>query len=140
VKEWVGEMGLDSHVVLPGLQTDVRPFLAAMDVFMMTSQFEGLPVAMLEAMAMERAVASTGAGGVRDVLEPGTSGFVVDVDRPQDLVPVVEALLRDSRLRNRLGRQARVRVEERFSLQRMVRDLEALYADCLARPTRTLAS
>jgi glycosyltransferase involved in cell wall biosynthesis len=118
---------LGDYVLLPGLQEDVRPYLAAMDVFMSSSLFEGLPVALLEAMAMELPVVATAAGGIPEMVEDGNSGFVVPVNQPEQLLPIVIQLLEDGGLRERTGKAARSRIEERYSIQQMVRNLEEIY-------------
>lgn len=120
-------LGLDDRVRMPGLQTDVKPYLELSNIFMMSSQFEGLPIALLEAMAMECAVVATSAGGIGEVVRHGVDGYLADVDQPGQLVDfAVELCLNDS-LRLEFGRNARKRVEESFSLRRMVSELESLY-------------
>ena len=128
VRQWVAEAGLQDRVLLAGVQEDVRPYLAAMDLFMMTSEFEGLPIAMLEAMAMERVVLATKAGGIAEVIEHGRNGFLVDRAAPLQLVGIATRLLGDSPLRLRIGANARARVRDRFSVERMVGELESVYS------------
>ncbi|MEJ2542276.1 MAG: glycosyltransferase [Gemmatimonadota bacterium] len=124
-----GALGLGSVVHWTGLQEDVRPYLAVMDVYMMSSAFEGLPVALLEAMAMRCAVASTAVGGIPEVLRDGENGLLVAVDRPHDLVDRATDLVADPELRGRLGAAARGTVEEGFSVKRMARELEDIYLE-----------
>lgn len=119
-------LGLEEVVEMPGLQTNPREWFARMDVFMMTSVFEGLPIALLEAMSMECAVLSTKAGGVGEVVEEGRSGLLVEVDDWLSLSNRLEELY-DPEFREELARGARERVVEKFSMQRMVEDLEAVY-------------
>jgi glycosyltransferase involved in cell wall biosynthesis len=101
-----------------------------MDIFMMTSEFEGLPIALLEAMSMECAVATTNAGGVKEVIQKDISGLMVDVDEWDQLAEKLE-ILRDNKLRLSLARKARERVLDSFSLKRMVNELEDVYLDVL---------
>lgn len=123
--------GLQDAVVLPGLQEDVRPWLAAMDVYVMSSQFEGLPIALLEAMASGLPPVCTGVGGIPQVIEHGTSGFVVDpMDWTQLKEPVVQ-LLEDAQARARMGAAARERVQERFSVDVMAQRLLAIYDEVI---------
>lgn len=125
-------LGLDGVVVFAGLQREPRPFLWAMDIFLSTSIFEGLPLALLEAMAAGRAVVATAVGGVKEVVDDGISGVLLpgepgrfDHARTCD---AVTDLVDDVVRRRLLGNNARAVVEERFSTARMQRELAALYA------------
>lgn len=125
----VNTLRLGNIVHLPGLREDVRPYLAAMDVYMISSQFEGLPVALLEAMAMECAVVATAVGGIPEVVGAGDCGMLVDPGRPDLLAAAASSLLASrAGLRSR-GQSARYIVESRFSLGQMVRRVEATYAE-----------
>jgi glycosyltransferase involved in cell wall biosynthesis len=116
---------------MPGLQTEVRPFLAAMDIYMMSSVFEGLPIALLEAMSMGCAIDTTDAGGIKEVIRHGTDGLLCGVDEPEKLVDFVAELSMDAAKRKALGIQARNRIEECFSMESMVRELEKSYLKLL---------
>lgn len=118
--------GLEERVIMPGLQTDVKPWLSAMDIFMMTSSFEGLPIAMLEAMSMQCAVVATNAGGTREVIDNNDDGLIVEVNDYRLLVGGIESLV-DSKRRSELTNRARAKVEKHFSITRMVHELENLY-------------
>lgn len=121
--------GLTDVVHLPGLQEDVRPYLAAIDVYMMSSQFEGLPVALLEAMAMECAVVCTAVGGIPELVRPGENGLLVAPDDPAALARAAATLLADGDMRARFAVAARERVARSFSMGRMARRLEQIYTD-----------
>lgn len=121
------ELGLRDAVLFTGLVEDVRPALSAMDVYLMSSEFEGLPVALLEAMAMGRPVVSTAVGGVKEAVVDGESGVLVTALDPDLLAQAVEKLLDSRRERTRLGAEARARVQNHFSLQSMTRSLETAY-------------
>ncbi|MCK6618766.1 MAG: glycosyltransferase [Cyclobacteriaceae bacterium] len=120
-------LNLDQKVVMPGLQIDVKPWYSAMDIFMMTSVFEGLPVALLEAMSMQCAVVTTNAGGIKQVIRNSKDGIVVDTEEWDKLSDAIQQLAVDDIMRKALGEAARLRVLEVFNLQRMVRELEDLY-------------
>jgi glycosyltransferase involved in cell wall biosynthesis len=109
------------------LKEDVRPYLAALDIFMLTSEFEGLPVALLEAMAMEKAIVSTRAGGIPEVVENDVTGLLVPVDRPMDCIQRVVTLLDNYVSIAALGKAARRKIVENFSIENMVQKLEAVY-------------
>ena len=120
-------LGLEDYVLLPGLQEDTLPWYSMMDIFMMTSSFEGLPIALLEAMSMECAVVATRAGGIGEVVVDGESGVLVDVDEWERLSNLLVDLAGDRDMRDKLGISARDRVVEEFSLRGMCFELERAY-------------
>lgn len=122
-------LGLEERVIMPGLQSDVKPWYSAMDIFMMTSVFEGLPVALLEAMSMQCAVVTTDAGGIKEVVRDAIDGIVVTTERYRDLSEQIALLAGDQQRRMDLGEAARKCVLQRFSLTRMVMELENLYSE-----------
>jgi L-malate glycosyltransferase len=131
VEQQIAARGLAGVVHLPGLQDEVRPFLAAMDVYLMSSIFEGLPVALLEAMSMECAPVCTAVGGIPEVIRAGENGILTPPDRPDELALAVHGLLGDVGRIRALGAAARRSVEARFSMRRMARELESLYTEVL---------
>lgn len=124
-------LGLEAAVRWTCLQDDVRPYLSAMDVYLSSSDFEGLPLALLEAMAMELPVVATSVGGVPEAVEDGVTGHLAprgDVSRLSQ--QVLEVLAKPEAARD-LGRRGRERVVERFSTVRMQRDLLDVYHQVL---------
>lgn len=126
--EWK-KLELENIVFFPGLQTNVKPYFEAMDIFMMSSSFEGLPIALLEAMSMECAVVSTDAGGIKEVIRNGIDGLTCPVDDWEQLEEKVQILLEEPGTLKNYKLAARKRVIESFSLQRMVEELEELYEE-----------
>ena len=126
--------GLDRAVAFPGLRDDVRPYLAATDVYLMTSIYEGLPVALLEAMAMRRPVVATPVGGIPEVVRDGENGRLVAVGDVEAAAGATLDLLGDRRRAAGLGAAARRTVTERFSASAMVRRVESIYDEILQRP------
>ncbi|MBM4363047.1 MAG: glycosyltransferase [Deltaproteobacteria bacterium] len=125
----VGRFGLGDAVLRPGLQEDVRPFLAAMDLFFVASDFEGLPVALLEAMASEVPAVVTDAGGMPEVVGAAAGRVVPRGDVPAMVAALVEVLGLPAAARAELGAAARARVESEFGTRRMMDALEALYRE-----------
>jgi glycosyltransferase involved in cell wall biosynthesis len=112
-----------------GLREDVADCLSAMDLYLMTSQFEGLPLALLEAMALELPVVATPVGGIPEVIEQGVSGELVAPDDAAGLVAACSRLLGEAAARESYGRAGRQRVLRDFSMQRMSADLQAVYRE-----------
>jgi len=122
------DLGLEDRLFMPGLQSNVKPWYSAMDIFMMTSEFEGLPIALLEAMSMECAIVTTDAGGIKQVIRDNKEeGIVVAVDQLDKLPDKLHELINDKARRRAFGASARKRVSNSFSLKRMVNELEQLY-------------
>jgi L-malate glycosyltransferase len=120
-------MGLQDVAHWAGLQEDVRPYLAVMDVYMMSSVFEGLPVAMLEAMSMSCGLVCTAVGGIPEVIRNGENGLLVDAEHPERLADRASELLSSREMLGELGAEARRTVERDFSIARMTQELENLY-------------
>ncbi len=127
IKTELKRLKLEKKVFFPGLQTQVRPYFEAMDIFMMSSQFEGLPIALLEAMSMECAVVATDAGGIKEVIRNKKDGLTCAVEDWQKLADLGEQLIEDQDQLERFKRAARDRVMESFSLKKMVQELENYY-------------
>lgn len=125
------ELNLMSCVHFVGLQPEIRPYLKAMDLFMMTSEFEGLPIALLEAMSMECVPVCTAAGGIPELIENNSNGILVPVESPLLLVDKVAGLLNNPEEMAALGTAARYTVQTSFGMQQMVNELETIYTDLL---------
>jgi glycosyltransferase involved in cell wall biosynthesis len=128
--------GLGGRLLLPGFRADGRAVIGAMDVFLMTSAFEGMPVALLEAMTLGRPVVATAVGGIPEAVSDGRDGFLCGTGDIGALVQAVLRLLDDEPLRRSVAACARATVSERFSLERAVRAVETVYEELLAGRTR----
>jgi glycosyltransferase involved in cell wall biosynthesis len=120
------QCGVTEDVTFAGEQADVRAFLRRMDVFVLPSRNEAMPVALLEAMAMERAVVASNVGGIPEVIVDGESGLLTPSGDMQRLGSALAQLVTDPTLRRQLGIAARQRVEERFSLDAMMGQYAAI--------------
>ena len=114
---------------------DVPAFLAQLDIVAMptTRQGEGCPVALLEAMACGKACVATDVPGSRDIIEDGVSGLLVEPENAIDLASAIQRLINDRQFRERMGKAARIRIEEHFSIEKEVAAHEKLYEEILAR-------
>jgi len=125
--------GLSNRVKLPGWRHDTAELLALADVFVMTSLWEGLPRALVEALKSGVPAVCYAADGVVDVLQDGVNGFVV---APRDVNALSErvcALLQDDSLRREMGRRAAASIGPEFDIDVMVRAQERLYDALLRR-------
>jgi glycosyltransferase involved in cell wall biosynthesis len=128
--------GVRERVTFTGSVGDVRPALAAADVFVQASDTEGMPGAVLEAMAMEVPVVATAVGGTPEVVTDGQDGLLVPAERPDALADAVARMLTEPGLGERLGACGRRRVVDELSVERAVTLTDALYRRLWDRPHR----
>ncbi|HPK02767.1 MAG TPA: glycosyltransferase family 4 protein [Candidatus Sumerlaeota bacterium] len=119
--------GLEATIRWQGFMADCAPVLAAADVFVISSHWEGCPVNLLEAMRAGKAIVATAVGGIPEMIEHGRDGLLVPPGRSDLLAADIGRLLADPDLRAELGGAARRRFEERFTVERMVRELTEIY-------------
>ena len=105
--------------------------MSVMDVYLMTSEFEGLPIALLEAMALGKPVVSTAVGGIPEVLRAGTTGLLAPVGAIGELSDLVLQLLDDPDLRARMGKQGAAKIDSDHHVRRRVHAIENLYHEVL---------
>ncbi|HYH14212.1 MAG TPA: glycosyltransferase [Flavisolibacter sp.] len=120
-----------NYVHFVGLQTEIRPYLKAMNVFMMSSEFEGLPIALMEAMSMGCMPACTSAGGIGELINDNSNGVLVPVNDPMQLVDRLSEYLNNPEDIQAKGQVARQTVINGFSMQKMVSEIEAIYDNLL---------
>jgi len=120
-------LGLSERFVLPGAIQDVGLIYAALDVFLMTSQFEGLPNVVIEAQAAGIPVVVPNVGGASEALLDDITGIVVGSRRPLRLASAVLQILDDPTWRERAQMQAPAFVSNRFGLERMIDETIAMY-------------
>jgi glycosyltransferase involved in cell wall biosynthesis len=124
--------GCPAAVHFSGAQSDVAPFLAAMDVFSLSSTFEGLPLALLEAMATGRTVVASAIGGIPLVVEDGITGLLVASGDEAGFTAALRRVRDDKALAKSLGEAGRSRAIGRYGLRRMLDEYEALYREAMA--------
>ncbi len=123
--------GLEEGVRFLGERDDVPDLLAACDVFVLPSRREGLGVAALEAMALGRPVVATRVGGLGTAVVHGRTGLLVAPDDAAELAAALATLIRDPVLRERLGRDGPLRVDEGFRADQMVEAYERIYREVI---------
>lgn len=125
-------LGLEGRVLFLGWRRDAKEWLAAADAFVMTSLWEGLPRALVEAMASGVAPLCYATDGVKDLIVDGVNGVAVPPGDVDGLAGRLTRVLQDEELRGRLGRAARASIGPEFEIDGMVRSQEALYGRLLA--------
>ena len=127
VEAEVRRLGLEAHVVLTGLRTDVPELLAGMDALVFSSEREGLSMAMLEAMAAGVPVIATRVGGTPELIDSGVTGVLVPPNDVETLAKALVSVLTDVAKADALRHAARTRITQQFSLQQMIETHETLY-------------
>jgi glycosyltransferase involved in cell wall biosynthesis len=129
-------LGLTGHVHFHGYRDQVRPFLAAAGVFVLSSASEGVSIALLEAMASGLPAVATDVGGNREVVVPGETGYLVPAGAPEALAEAVLRIQAEATGFERMGRAARRRVEVAFNLSTVIAQYDELYLEGLAMDVR----
>ena len=131
VRSLAEQLGVIDAVIFAGFRDDVPRLLQAFDVFTLASRYEGLSIALIEAMALGRPVVVTRAGGLPEAVTDGQSGLLVPPGDVDALAAGLVRVLSDHALAKRLGWGARRRAED-FDIQRTVRRTEEVYEELLA--------
>lgn len=131
VEEMCARRGLADRVRFPGIRRDVGALLGAMDIFVLLSRWEGLPRAVIQAMAAGVPVVCSDVGGAREAVRDGVTGFLVPAGDADGAAAAACRLLGDSAARRRMGEEGRRLLPADFSVEVMVARIEALYGDLL---------
>ncbi len=123
----VADAGLTDRARFLGRRGDVPNLLASADMFVFPSRTEGLPNALLEAMAAERPIVTTDVAGCRDLIADGQTGLLVPPRQPAQLADAIRRLIDDADLAARLGRAAKLHVTDRYSFAATVAKYAMLY-------------
>jgi glycosyltransferase involved in cell wall biosynthesis len=136
IRALVAERGLTDVVHLLGHRPDVSDILAALDVAVLSSDFEGSPLSVLEYMAAGKPIVATDVGGIPAMVSHARGGLLVPRRDPGALAAAIETLLRDPALRQRMGEHNRERQRLEFDSEASIRRIEQLYVDLFARSAR----
>ncbi len=128
-----GELGLEGRVRFLGFEPEVRRWMQAADGFVLSSRWEGLPMAVLEAAACGVPAAATDVAGTREAVVDGQTGLLAAPGSAKALAEAMSRLMgRSPKERRATGERARQRVAEQFSLEAVLDRWEALYGELLA--------
>ena len=132
LKRLAQELKIADRVHIVGFQDPVQPFLASFDLYVHPALMEGFGIAVVEAMAMGKAIVATTTGGLPEVVAQEETGLLVPPGDAEELAAAVEALLKDRARREQMGVSGKARARERFSLEASVANMEQLYGEVLA--------
>ena len=120
MKEYVTDLGW--------LQGEAKKdYLRTSDLFVFPTYFEGQPVSVLEAMAYQCGIVATRVGGIPQMIEQEQTGLLIEPKDPEGLKSALEKLLSDPDLCERLGKNARVKIEKEFSIEKSLQELIKIY-------------
>jgi L-malate glycosyltransferase len=128
LEKQVHEHHLEKHVWLPGFRTDVLGCIKGFDLFVMSSVTEGLGTSLLDAMAASRPIVATTAGGIPEIVADGVTGLLVPPRDHGALAAAIVRMLKDDAARRRLGDAGFARVNDRFTVERMVENTANVYS------------
>ena len=123
------KLGIADKIIFTGFRTDIKEALVSIDILVMPSLREGFPMVTLEAMAMAKPIIAADIDGIREQIEHQKNGLLVPPENPVVLAEAVISLLKNKEKAERLGLAAKKRVEEEFSLKKMVNETESVYED-----------
>lgn len=128
IEKLIQQYGIEQHVSMPGQCNDVQRKLNSADVFVQSSDYEGLPISGLEAMACGLPIVTTAAGGTVDIVCNGVNGFVVDVGDCEQLANAMLHLAMDKGLRERMGTKS-LELSKDYSIEKCGEQYQKLYLD-----------
>jgi glycosyltransferase involved in cell wall biosynthesis len=127
----IENQGLSGKFLLPGFVNNIYDFLCAVDIFAMSSLFEGLCYAVVEAAAMSVPVVATAVGGMRYSVADNETGYLVEPENPEKLAEKINFLIDNPDISQQMGEKGRTRFVKLFTLERMISETEALYCGLL---------
>ena len=123
------KLGVQQEVIFAGFRKDIAPFLEMADLFLLTSEWEGLPGSILEAMAYRLPIIATNVGGIPELITHEKEGILIEPRNPQAIAANVIKLYCSKELRKQLGSNAYQQVAHEFTLSTMIARLEEIYED-----------
>lgn len=126
-------LNITQHVTFTGMLNNIPEFLEKIDIFVLSSIQEGLPIALLEAMAAHKAIIATNIGGIPEVIQHRKDGLLIEPANVIDLENAILKLITNDKKRDSFAHNAREKVVNNFNLNKTVNDLEALYINLTSR-------
>lgn len=126
------ELEISEQIVFAGFQKDMPGFLSMVDVMVLPSLYEGLPLCVIEALAMEKPVIATAVDGTPEIVIPDRTGILIEAEDTEGLAEALSFALKNRESIQQMAKNGREFVLENFSIQRQVHETEALYEElCL---------
>ncbi|HKU77056.1 MAG TPA: glycosyltransferase [Pyrinomonadaceae bacterium] len=139
VRQLISESGLSQYFMFTDHRNDVERLLDAIDIFVLSTKTEGLPLVILEAMAHAKPVVATAVGGVPELVRDKETGFLHSLGDYEAQANQLSLLVKDKVLRHRLGEAGRALAQSDFSRERFATEVSNLYSRLLGEPELTSA-
>lgn len=127
IERLITQLGLQQKVILTGWRRDIPSILQAIDVFVLTSLWEGSPISVLEAMRASVPVVATDTGGISEIILKGKTGFLVSPADVNTMAEKVISLLKDKEMREKIAKDAKESLSSNFERENMVNNTDSLY-------------
>ncbi|MEW6614142.1 MAG: glycosyltransferase family 4 protein [Thermodesulfobacteriota bacterium] len=121
------ELRVEDKVIFTGFRTDIKEVLSAIDIIVIPSLLEGFPMITLEAMAMAKPIIATNINGITEQITDGINGILIPPKNPSAIAQAIITLINNREKAKEMGLAARKKVEEEFSIEKMVSEIEKVY-------------
>ena len=125
------KLKVTDKIIFTGFRNDIKEILSAIDILVIPSILEGFPMITLEGMAMAKPIIATRIAGIIEQITDSESGILVPPNNPDSLAKAIIHLLGDRQFAYTLGLNARIRIENEFTIERMINKIEELYKTLL---------
>lgn len=132
MEQYTRELNIDNRVIFTGWRRDLPRIYADLNVLVVSSDNEGTPVAVIEAMAAGCPVVATNVGGLPDLIADGQTGYLVLPGDPEALATAILRLLRDPDTASGMAQRGQGKARQYFAIERLINDVEKLYTQLLS--------
>jgi glycosyltransferase involved in cell wall biosynthesis len=127
IRKEIADLGLERYVKLVGHQTDIYPYIQLSDIVVLTSEKEGIPRIIMEAMAFSKPVVASDVLGTRELVRDMETGLLVGYKKEQELVDALSQLLKNEGWADEMGQNARKVIEQEFTEEAVVQRIDQYY-------------
>ncbi|WP_316736887.1 glycosyltransferase family 4 protein [Pedobacter aquatilis] len=123
------ELNLEQHIIFVDFRSDIPEILSAVDIFCLPSLWEGLPIALLEAMSMRKTIVASNIDGITDLIVHNSNGLLIEPNDVKGIADAITLLAADKDLSEKLGLAAENTVKEKFNVGLMTKKIEQVYQE-----------
>lgn len=133
LRDWVNKQSLGKQIIFLGNTVDLKSLFKILDISVLPSTLEGLGLSILEAQANGVPVVASCVGGIAEIIEDRETGILVKPNNPDELYQGIKLLLEEALLREKIADKAKEQIKQRFSLERMIQQVEAVYKELISK-------